>query len=335
MRRSTMHEAEARGEAVRREATLAEFIEWYVGHIRDERKLHGWKTQAVNLRQFLRQVGDRPLRGITRYDVETFLMVRKRKVRPTTAKSNLRDVKRLLTVAVERGYLEVNPGLTVKAGPAKPLPVRLPTAEEVERLLIYLKSREPNLYPLAVVLVGTGCRLGEALAMDWADVDLARGVLVLRRRKVQDVLTMQLVGPLKAVLWEWWASRQMPKKGLVFGAWSNEGAALSRHTTCAAFKRCAAALGLPWLTLRTFRKLAATTAAEATGDTRVAQMLLGHASLQTTEMYLGRGQQARERGVVVMAEFLGKVVGDRKVGTKVGTTAEVASSGDDANKGKV
>lgn len=300
-------EAKLKGEKAQRDMSLEEFIGWYVGHVRDERKLYGWKTTVISLNWFLRQVGDKPLRGITRYDVETFIAVRRQAVRPTTIKSNLRDVKRMLTVAVERGYLDVNPALTVKLGPAKPLPVKLPSAEEVARLVLYLKAKEPDLYVLAVVLIGTGCRLGEALALDWADVDLARGTLVLRRRKVQDALAMELVGPLKDALWELWTALSMPMQGLMFAG--KKGTRLSRHTTCGAFKRAAVAVGLPWLTLKTFRKLAATHVAESTGDTRVAQQLLGHASLQTTELYLGRGQKARTKGLETMAGFLDGVMG--------------------------
>jgi len=232
---------------------------------------------------------------------------------------------------VERGYLEASPAAAIKLGFAKPLPVRLPTVEEVARLIAYLKRKEPDLYPLAIMLIGTGCRLGEALALDWADVDLARGVLVLRRRKVQDALAMRLVGPLRDVLWGLWTDRQMPRQGPVFTGC--KGGPLSRHTTRSAFRRAAGALGVPWLTLKTFRKLAATHVAESTGDARVAQMLLGHTSLQTTELYLGRGDRARERGIGVMAEFLGEVAGrPGGVGTGVGSAGSPPAAGDDSGK---
>jgi site-specific recombinase XerD len=63
-----------------------------------------------------------------------------------------------------------------------------------------------------------------------------------------------------------------------------------------------------WMSLKTFRKLAATHAVESTGNMRVARMLLGRTSVRTTEMYLGREDGARARGVEAMAGYLGKVV---------------------------
>ena len=212
----------------------------------------------------------------------------------------------------------MNPAATVRPVAAKPLPVKLPTAEEVSRLLGHLKLRKPYLYSLGLMLIGTGCRLGEAVALRWSDVDLARGTLVLRRRKVQDALAMVLVGPLKDVLWEAWTAQGMPKEGLVF--LDPQGGPLNRFAVYNVFKRVTRKLGMPWLALKTFRKLAATQVAESTGDVRMAQMLLGHETVTTTERYLGRGEQARTKALHTMAGWLTDILGTA-VGTKVGTGA--------------
>lgn len=57
--------------------------------------------------------------------------------------------------------------------------VRWVTHEEAERLIA---AAHPNLRPLVTFLFCTGCRLSEALYLDWRDVDLGRGhVSILNR----------------------------------------------------------------------------------------------------------------------------------------------------------
>jgi integrase len=42
-----------------------------------------------------------------------------------------------------------------------------------------LSAAAPHLRPLLLFLLGTGCRLGEALALEWSDVDLQAGRVIL------------------------------------------------------------------------------------------------------------------------------------------------------------
>jgi len=150
------------------------------------------------------------------------------------------------------------------------------------------------------------------LGLTWADVDMTRDTLILRRSKVQDALTFELKGPLKDALGGAWSEAGMPVQGLVFP--SRDGKPLTRTGVLTVFKREVTALGWPWLCLRTFRKVAATAVVEATGDIRKAQHLLGHSSQRTTEAYLGRGEQARAEASGVMARYLDEALG-RNPGT--------------------
>ena len=315
-RLDTQNDAELRGERPRRETTLGTFAEWYLRWVRDERRLLGWKTIRGNLRALVEYFGDLPLRRITRPDVERFLNRRRQTVRPATVNSALRDVKRMFNVAIQEGYLDANPASGIRPFQADRLPVRLPTAEETGMLLDYLKGRKAWLHPLVLVLIGTGCRLGEALGMTWADLDFARTTLNLRRRKVGDVLPIPLDGAVKDTLWNIWTGHGMPREGPVLA--DAQGKALSRYTVHAAFKAASRRLGMPWLTLRTFRRLAATHVAESTRDVRLAQLLLGHTNVRTTELYLGRADESRRLAVESMSAFLAGL------GGTVGGTADAS-----------
>ena len=301
-KRDEQHDSTANGERAKRDTTLQAFSDWYVAHARDERRLLGWKTIRGAVKALLAHFGDVPLRRITRPEMERFLNRRRGEVRAATANANLRDAKRMFNVAIDEGCLEVNPACRVKILRVERMPVRLPTSEEVGLLLDHLRFKGSWQYPLVMFLIGTGCRLGEALGLEWSDIDFTREVVNLRRRKVNDILPIPLKGPLKAGLWEMWVERGMPKTGRVL--FNAEGKPLSRFTGLSAFKRASARVGMPWLTLKTFRKFAATTIVEKTGDIRQAQHLLGHTTIRTTELYLGRVSESRMRAADTMADLL-------------------------------
>lgn len=57
------------------------------------------------------------------------------------------------------------------------------TAAEVQRMLelARTRTRSPYLYPLLLVMFSTGCRVGEAIALRWSDIDEDKGVIHIRR----------------------------------------------------------------------------------------------------------------------------------------------------------
>jgi integrase len=74
--------------------------------------------------------------------------------------------------------------------------------EQAEQLLV---AAAPHLKPLLVFLIGTGCRLGEAIYLQWQDVDLTGARVILwpdqtksRRRRVVE-LPPRVVAALAAL----------------------------------------------------------------------------------------------------------------------------------------
>jgi integrase len=55
------------------------------------------------------------------------------------------------------------------------------TRNEAETLVGLAREHEPRLAPLLVFLLSTGCRRGEALGLQWGDVDLERRRITIRR----------------------------------------------------------------------------------------------------------------------------------------------------------
>ncbi|MEU3981430.1 tyrosine-type recombinase/integrase [Streptomyces sp. NPDC026672] len=92
-----------------------------------------------------------------------------------------RTFRTALNEAVRRGHLGRNPVQLAKAPRLREEEVEPYTVEEVQRLLRAADERR-NAARWAVAL-SLGLRQGEALGLKWADVDLDRGVLMVRRSR--------------------------------------------------------------------------------------------------------------------------------------------------------
>jgi integrase len=92
-----------------------------------------------------------------------------------------RTFRTALNEAVRRGHLTRNPVQLAKAPRLSEEEIEPYTVEEVKRLLRAADERR-NSARWAVALA-LGLRQGEALGLKWADVDLERGVLMVRRSR--------------------------------------------------------------------------------------------------------------------------------------------------------
>jgi integrase len=90
-----------------------------------------------------------------------------------------RFIHRVLAQAEREGVVRQN--VAAKADKPKPAESerRALTVDELDRL--FKAAHGTRLYPLVVLAVATGCRRGELLGAKWADLDVAEGVLHVRR----------------------------------------------------------------------------------------------------------------------------------------------------------
>lgn len=100
--------------------------------------------------------------------------------RAKTINFELSAIRTLLNVAIEWGYLKVNPMRSVKRLKADQtgLP-RFLTDKECARLL---KASPEELYPIFYTFLNTGIRKGELENLKWSDVDLGRKKIAIRRK---------------------------------------------------------------------------------------------------------------------------------------------------------
>ena len=101
-------------------------------------------------------------------------------VSPTTAGNLHRTLRSAFTVAVRRGLVSTNPCRYATVPRVAHVEVEPLSVAEVHRLLS-IAAGERNAARWAVALA-LGLRQGEALALQWSDIDLENGTLAVRRQ---------------------------------------------------------------------------------------------------------------------------------------------------------
>ena len=123
--------------------------------------------------------GSRQLREITRVEVQSFLVEKRRTGLSGSTVHGIRTaLSRVLQTAVDWSYLEQNPVRGIVLGNRAPLEEKLflnPT--QVRTLLNSLPEPTRTLVLLATL---TGLRIGELLALRWKHIDLLRGRIQVR-----------------------------------------------------------------------------------------------------------------------------------------------------------
>lgn len=115
---------------------------------------------------------------------------------PATVNRYMAALAHVLTLTTrEWHWIERNPCEQVKAPKEPRGRVRfLSDAERVSLLAACQTSSNPHLYPIVVLALSTGARLGEILGLRWRDVDLARRVATLFNTKNNEIRTLPITG---------------------------------------------------------------------------------------------------------------------------------------------
>jgi integrase len=142
----------------------------------------------------LKRFGSQNLDEITLEDVDRFRtdLSRGGKLNATSINKLLTTLAAILEVAVEYGHIDRNPakGKRRRLPSISPPRTMLDRADHIVALLDgageldkRANVRRGQRRTLLATLIFAGLRLGEALALQWRDIDLARGTIVVRRAK--------------------------------------------------------------------------------------------------------------------------------------------------------
>ena len=285
-------------EAHRSAITLGEFSEKYLSdHVNVHLKPNSRKEYASSVRTIIQpKLGMKPLKAVQRCDiVDLHLSL---KSTPYRANRVVAVTKAMFNKAEEWGILPFgsNPALRVKMYKEKPKQRIFDRGEQL-RIGSAIKELRP-LHPKSsvgfdaiVFLFLTGLRVSEALALQWADVDLASSTAHLRDSKTgarRTIISQEATSYIEGFAW----------RGTL--PWVFPGRNLDKPLT--GLKRpwaivCAKA-GIEDARVHDIRHTVATYIS-ATGTLQSAQAVLGHASTKTTERYAHPMEQ-------VIREHLGR-----------------------------
>jgi integrase len=129
--------------------------------------------ERTHLAPIIKEIGRRKVGSIGQADLEDLAKkLGKGKAASTVNRQIYTPTVAVLTYAARKGWRPK----PVIARPDQPAGrVRWITHEEAERLIA---AAAPHLQPLVIFLLCTGCRLSEALYLDWRFVDLTRGQVI-------------------------------------------------------------------------------------------------------------------------------------------------------------
>lgn len=139
-------------------------------------KARTWKNRTYTLANLDAHFGSYRLTEIKRPLVEQYQNARLKEVKPSTINDEVKVLRTIMRYAIANGVPcgKVDfPDLPVR-GKRK---IKAWTADEVAALLSSVRERSPHIYGLVLFLLNTGCRKGEALALEWHNVDLRRRLI--------------------------------------------------------------------------------------------------------------------------------------------------------------
>jgi integrase/recombinase XerD len=190
------------------------------------------------------------------------------------------------------------PGRIEKLPWAKP-PRRLPTVLSVQevRRLIEVAAHGPRDKALLMTMYGAGLRISEVLALTAQDIDSSRMLIHVRLGKGKKDRIVKLSASLLTALRDAWRAR--PRNAgrtltdRLFPRSGNPAEPIARGTAFRIVTRAARRAGITRrVGPHTLRHSYATHLLEAGADLHTIQLLLGHANLKTTTLYLHLSQAA-------------------------------------------
>ena len=248
--------------------------------------------------------GSIPLDKLRPSDVEALLLAKRDAgLAEWTVRALYTVVRQALDTAVRDGLIRRNPAALVKRPTVRRSDARYLTPAEAGQLLE--AARGDRVYPVLVLMLGTGLRRGEALGLHWRDVDLDAGALrvrwtlgrvghqlrfdepkteksrrfvslpapvveILRRHK-----TTMVAERLAARVWTPWPDHD----DLVFS--TQLGTPIEPRNALRSLQRIAERAGLD-TTLHTLRHSAASALIRSGTHMRIVQEMLGHSSYAFT-----------------------------------------------------
>jgi len=215
---------------------------------------------------------------------------------PSTINRILALLRKMLNDAVRWDYLPAAPKVRLLPIPEQSFDFLI--HDEAERFLSWTRENAPHDFPLYATAIYLGPRMGELYGLEWADVNLDKGLITFQRSydrpytKSKKIRHVRINDQLNLILKEW--KRRCPPSVLAFSR--PDGRMRVREAEPPDFKDHIKDSDCHAITFHDLRHTAASLMVQAGVSLRAVQQILGHCSVVVTERYahLAPGFQASE-----------------------------------------
>ena len=252
-------------------------------------KLYSKHTVSAYRRDLKRFVAscDKPLHDIKTHDVTAFASeLHKQGLSARSVARALSSVRSFFTFAKQRGLVQTNPASAVRAPKIRrklPSPLDIDQAQQLFEAGGESPVATQDLAMLEL-LYGAGLRLQELVQLNWSDLDLAQGYVVVLgkgNKTRQAPIGKACIAALR--LWQDEHPQPAPGEAVFVGRGSRRISARSVQRKLKQISQ--QQLGDDALHPHMLRHSFATHMLESSGDLRAVQELLGHADISTTQIY--------------------------------------------------
>lgn len=162
--------------------TLYKYLEQYFEYCKTNKAKSTYSIELEITKAIKKYFGDIELSKITTQSIEKYKSHRKSLGRkPATINKELSLLRFILNKALEWGYIDKTPKFRMLNLPKAP--IKYLKSEEINKLLIYSKQ---SLKPIIIVMLNTGMRIGEALNLQFEDIDYDKRKILVRSSKTNN-----------------------------------------------------------------------------------------------------------------------------------------------------
>jgi len=263
--------------------TFKEFAVRYMQYAKANKR--GFRNEKYRIEGLVRRFGSRRLSELSAWDAEKLKVERSRKdgAAPATINRELGNLKHMMTMAIEWGYLEKNPFARVRLMRVPRRPERVLSREEERLLLAACETVRGDYLKATVVLaLHTGMRKGEILALEWPQADFPHRTISIHNAKSRyGERRIPMNDLVYNLLWQLYEQRN--GDGLVFPNHRKPGDRIGDHKM--GFWKAVKKAGIRHIRFHDLRHTFATRLVRAGTDLITVQHLLGHASITMTARY--------------------------------------------------
>jgi integrase len=244
-------------------------------HIKPRTKAYYQEALTALLKSWPR-LSESDMKRISEHDCREWASKFFRRFSGHRANNTLMVLRNVLEIAVESGVLYANPARAVKRAKIRSKELVLPDRSQFVKFVREIRSGggrdSQNCADFVQFIAFSGCRLSEATAVTWQDVDFTKAELTIRgdeihRTKNSEIRRMPLIPELSGLLQR--MRNQRPDEPLT-------ARVLQVREAQKSMIRAAAKVGMQHITHHDLRHLFATTCIEAGIDIPTVSRLLGH-----------------------------------------------------------